>query len=567
MHTWRLLLPALFLCLAGTGCADSEPPPAIIRELEAGDTSAETLEVWSDARGELPAPLDTEPVQSSPGECPLEPEEETEGEEEEDGEGEAPGSGTVRVTSSLRDRTKAEDGEEEPWDCPADGPCLFVLKDESFVPVQGEPGAPGEHVFPHVPDGPYYLKDGDNLLVTEAREVDLGFDKLLRDGILDLESDAPVRVRLRGLEPWHDRFSGLREAPPYSDLQLVSEELGFGTSLVLYDMYEGATAADEELQPCVARCFDAERGDRARVVQQAPRELCALPGGGVQRYVTAVRALHLPPFSHDGSEPLDLEGTLQPLPPRELELDWRLSDFTALAADVHPEAVSTTSRFSMRPASPEPATEGWMGFLGELMSLVVAPRGPDRLSGSVVYGNPSPTRTGEVARAATSFAVPVQTPDGLAFHLTASVFVQDRPSKLAGQPLRPRIQPPRALTIDGAEAYRSRTLEVGSHVIGWRHPTGGAPDVYLLRLQRIDLDDPASPFPVPVVQLYVDGSATSVRLPSGYLEPGNHYSLSVEAVVSEGYAAWKRPMQLNDRFVVSRAAAMCGLLSVPAWTS
>ncbi|MCY1016213.1 hypothetical protein [Pyxidicoccus sp. MSG2] len=562
MPFWRLLLMALFLCLTGTGCSAAELPTArVAGALVAGDTSE------SDTGGNTDpdvfnAGRDTgeEPTDSVPDGDPFE----TEGE----ADSEAPGPNAVRVTSYRRDLS-TEDEEEQPWNFPPGALELFVLEGDSFVPIPGAPGAPGEYVFPYVPPGVYYLKDGNNVLVTGAREVDLGFNQPLRDDIVDLDFESSLRVSLGNLEPWHDRFSGLegRQVPPFSDLQLVSEQLGFGTSLVLYDMFEGATAAVEELQPARVPMFEAERGDRARVVQQSPRELCALPGGGVQRYLTAVRALHLPPFSHDGTLTLDLEGRLVPLPLRELPLDWRLSAFTSLAADVHPEAVPATSRFSMRPASAEPSTEGWMGFPGELMSLGVPHDGPDDLAGTVVYGNPSQTHPGAVARAATTFAVPVRTPDGMTLTLTASTFVQDRPARLAGGPLLPRIQPPRQLTIDGTEAYSSRTLEAGAHVIGWEQPSDGAPDVYLLRLQRLDLDDPGSPFPIPTLQLYVDGGATSVRLPPGVLQPGSHYSLTVESVVSEGYAVGKRPLMLNDRFSISRAAALCGLLSVPESTA
>ncbi|QSQ19603.1 hypothetical protein JY651_30350 [Pyxidicoccus parkwayensis] len=555
MHTWQFLSLAAFLCLTGTGCAESESAWAAERGAMQEERPAE-----SDSRSE------TFDFGNETGEEPAESESESDPSESEgESDSEAPGSGPVRISGAMRDLTKEEEEDEEahPWFFPPRSLNLFVRQQGSFVPMHGAPGAAGDYVFGKVPDGPYYLREGDNVLVTRARKVDLGVDKLLRDGIVDLDTDSLVRVRLDSLEPWHDRFGDSGEhGPPYSDVQLVSEQLGFGTSLVLYDMHEGATSADEESVLFVARRIEAERGDTLRLVQHAPRELCLLPGGGVQRYSTAVRALHLPPLSHDGTEVLNIEGTLAPLPQHELALDWRLSAFTALAADVHPEAVCAASRLAMRPSSPEPCTVGWMGFLGELMSMSVGHDAPERLSGTVRYGNPSRTRTGVVARAATTFAVAVQTPDGVAFHLTASVFVQDRPGNLSGRPLLPRIQPPRGLTLDGTEAYSSRVVDDGAHVIGWQSPEGGAPDVYLLRLQRIDLEDPTHPQPVPVAQFYVDGDATSVRLPAEFMEPGNHYSLTVEAVVSDGYAVWNRPLMLNDRYIVSRAAALCGLLSV-----
>ena len=136
---------------------------------------------------------------------------------------------------------------------------------------------------------------------------------------------------------------------------LVTPELGLSGGLIP-DVAAGATTLRQEEVPLyitagnMAR-FEKERGDRAWVVQRNPTPLGPLPGGGTQHYRTAVRALQLPPFSHDGTASVPIDGTLQPLTMNELPLDWKVSSFAAHAAEVHPAATLRDSSLSLSPTA------------------------------------------------------------------------------------------------------------------------------------------------------------------------------------------------------------------------
>jgi len=61
----------------------------------------------------------------------------------------------------------------------------------------------------------------------------------------------------------------------------------------------------------------------------------------------------------------------------------------------------------------------------------------------------------------------------------------------------------------------------------------------------------------------VDGSTTSVVVPSGVPEPGRHYYIELQAIRAEGFDVSDRPLMLIDRVVQSAATTTSGLLSVP----
>ncbi|MCP3138295.1 hypothetical protein [Pyxidicoccus xibeiensis] len=537
MPTWRLILTALCVCIAVQGCSGSEPAPA------------------PDAGGVEDAGSDsgTEPVDAGNDGGPS------------GTDGGTPGPNAVRVTRLIRDLT-GDAPQEQPWVFPPDSLELFVVEGESFVEIPGAPGAPGEYVFPDVPRVTYYLREGLTWVVTSERQVDLGYNKTFRDDIEYPENGSWARLSLGGLEPWHARSDtpqGPQRLPPYSRLDLISDELGSRSSFLFLSMREGDTHVYQETDVATMPQVEAARGDRMRVVQSSPRELGPLPDGGVQRYLAAVRAHHLAPVSHDGSQPLNISGELLPLPMQEVALDWRRPAFEPLAAAVHPTASPNSAHLGLRAASPEPAIEGQRGPSSELATLGMAADGFADVSGTLVYGNPSSRLPGALAVITLSFDVPVELPGEAPFNMWATITIQERPSQLASGPLTPRVEPPRALTLDGTEAYSPRTLAAGTHVLAWQPPRSGAPDAYLVRLLWFE-PGVLNVIPGSIMSIYLDGSATSVRVPPGGLQRGWHHRFSVEAIVSEGFSPSKRPQSIGSRYIISRAPTLSGLLSVPA---
>lgn len=467
------------------------------------------------------------------------------------------GNTRVRVRRVLRYVTPGG-VEEVPGDFALNPVELFVVEGETLVPVPGRPGAPGEYVFPNVPRAPCYVKVGRDYVLTEARDVDLGFDSSFRAGIEYPDGGSTLHVNLWGLEP---SFEPREPSAPYPELHFVSEEVGYGhwPLVILYGA--GRSEAVEYLPEQELPRFEQARGDRAWVTQLSPRVLGRRPDGSTQHYLTATRALHLPPFSHDGTAPLRIEGGLQELAMSELWLDWRTTEFASAAAQVHPAATPGTNSFRLyrMPAAPDPA---WNSFF-QLLRLS-APRGSlYDVFGTLQYGNPMASQESVAGLAVTSFNLTLEPSETPPLVVTATVSHSARASQLAAGPIRPDVLPPRDLTVDGLEAYSARTLTAGSHMVSWQPPSQGTPDAYVLRLM-FPFRDGEFLVPITEARFFVDGGTTSVRLPPGLMQPGQRYYLVLEAVRSEGYAVSDRPLALFNRLPISRAQTLSGLLSVPA---
>lgn len=554
----RWVVLSLFLVIAGSGCTGDKPSPDGGAQLDAGPGTQDSGQDGGSAEGDSGTDSGT-------------------GEDTDSGTDGGSDSGTdagppdtsVRVRRFLRYHT-AGGVEERPEDFTRNPVELYLEDGGSLVAVPGMAGAPGEYVFPDVPFTPYYVKVGEVFVVTDARAIDLSVNRLGRADAQHREYAPIVSLELDGLEQWYDPDSFPLSEHPDSRLELVSEALGLAG-----DITPGGADGQIQVQARVGLFllssgpmpqFEEARGDMAWVVQLNPRSFgSSLPDGGSQSYLTAVHALHTRPlpFVSEGTTELFVGGMLQPLPMNELPLDWKVSAFAAHKAESHPSAELRGSTFSLHPAA-HGTREGDLGYSGTLLELSRPLGEAADAVGTLQYGTPYPSHWGVVGVALTGFGVRVQIGTEPILRLPARIAVWDHASRLAAGPVTPRILPPRQLTLDGVEAYSSRPLSVGGHVVGWQPPSGGRADAYRVELRRLDRRAQGGRTAVVVARLYVDGSATSVRLPSGLLQAGQHYYLSVRAFQAEGYDVSEQPLTLDDRIVFGEASAVTGLLSVPA---
>ncbi|MCP3138713.1 hypothetical protein [Pyxidicoccus xibeiensis] len=475
----------------------------------------------------------------------------------------------VRVKGFRRNLTASGFTEPRPEDFTQEPVQLFVEQGEALVPFTGAPGAAGEYLFTDVPDGTYYVRWGTNIIVTRNRDLDVSTNSLGRPDGQELEVEPRVDLELDGLEPWYQRSGPIGLNNPSDALQLISEERGHVADVSPgLDMTSGATSVREQgiyyASVTIGSMprFEAERGDRAWLVQQSSREWGTPPAGQVQRYHGASRGLHLPPFSTSSDTPLVLQGTLQPLPQQQLTLDWKVSEFANLASQVHPQATLRTSSFTVFVAA-HGTRNGWVGYSGDLLNVYLARNSASDVTVPMTFGNPSPSTWGLVGGLSHTFTVPATIPGEPERIITGSLYVSDEASRFTGRPLRPGLLPPRELTLDGAEGYTARTFTTGAHVIGWRHPAAGAPDAYRVRVRQMR-GDAEFRTTVTAFGFYLDGDATSVRLPADVLQPGQYYFIDVGAIRAEGYDPTGKPFLISDVVTQSTAATVSGLLTVPA---
>jgi hypothetical protein len=472
----------------------------------------------------------------------------------------------VTVKRVLRYHTAA--GVETVADTSAP-PELFIFEGTSLRRIDGTATDDGNHRFTGVPAGtPYYLKSGLDYVVTDARAVDLSLDLLGRPDAglaVDTEGTA-VLLDVSGLEPpapeWPDHLF------PFIPFEFISNEVDYLGYLYLdTDLGPGQStyAGGGRLSngtPALPQ-FIAERGDRAWVNQLATRSAGSLRDGGTLGYETVVRSLQLPPFSHDGGTPLEVRGVFQPAPMTDVSLDWRLSAFAAYAPAAHPGATSGSSEFAVFPVA-HGLEYVWGGVSGDMLDLLT-PRGTtEDLVLSLSYGNPSPSTWGVVGVATHSFRYPARLSNGTAVNLVASIENIDRMPALVAGAIVPRISPPRGLAIDGQDAYVARGLE-GSPVVSWTQPELGTPSLYMLRLVRYDAPSPGSTQTRVVIatRFFLPGSARSVRLPAGILQPGKDYTVQLVAHTSPGVDLSSAPLVVGNRLPLYSATTVSAVLTTP----
>jgi hypothetical protein len=151
---------------------------------------------------------------------------------------------------------------------------------------------------------------------------------------------------------------------------------------------------------------------------------------------------------------------------------------------------------------------------------------------------------------------------GATFPLTvnASIMVSDTAARLSARPITPRVVPPQDLRVDGVEAYTSRPLGLGSHVISWQHPTSAQPEAYRLTLNRYTVEN-GIPRRAIAARFHLEGRFKSAVLPPELLQPGSYYTVSLEAMASPGYSVADQNTVWHLPF--SSAGTVSGLFTTP----
>ncbi|MFP2926303.1 fibronectin type III domain-containing protein [Pyxidicoccus sp. 3LG] len=486
----------------------------------------------------------------------------------EPGDGGTPGGDTVRVTSHTRYHTLVGIA-EKPEDMSANPPYLLVPDGGTFTRIDGTP-TDGGYQYAGVPQSTYYLRTGSNYILTDARHVELGSDKIGRsDAVLSGVDESPMQLDLSNLAPWVTYGNPVVQQ---SWLEFVSGQLSLAGNIFFYeDPVDGQTSVSSaeawawnlsESFPVV----EAAKGDSLYVTQLGAMDAGTLPDGGALTLHTVVRSLELAPFDFtpDGVTPLPLGGVMQPVPTRELSVEWRLSEHLAAAGQMHPSAVSGRP-YLFVDGAPHRPEDGWLSYSGSLVNLPLPAGASHTFTRRLSYGDPFPSSWARIGTVDYSMSYRDVVPDGSGQLFTQSIRTlrtQDRLDDFVTAPIVPRITPPRGLTIDGLDANVQRQVGAASPVIAWQPPDVGTPTAYHVGLYRLTQSwgTYRSNFQT---SLRVPGSTTQVRLPPGTLLPGSIYYVEVMAVDITGHAPKHRPFQTLGGLPQGWARTLSSLFTTP----
>ncbi|WP_338871069.1 hypothetical protein [Myxococcus stipitatus] len=467
---------------------------------------------------------------------------------------------SVLVTSTTRFHTPVGIAERAD-DLSSNPPEVLVFDGARFRVIQGS-AAPGGWRFLGVPQGPYYLSARGRYVVTDARQVEIGSNRLGRPDAVHVDTGGllSLNLNLSNLEPWAQGtlFELASAQVDMSGDVYVPGAIPLGATSLQVDgaAYSSYTGSGLPI-------FESEKRDRLYVNQLSPFSVGTTPDGRPVRYTALSRSVEVGTFDFtpDGITPLPVTAWLQPAPVREFPVEWRLPLFEHLATTAHPRANYAQSTFTLLPAA-HGVSEGWIGYSGTLLSLRLPLGAAYDFTARLKFGNPFPPSWSVVGIAGSEYRVMEPLPDGSGrvVRLSARNSVHDRFDPFIAGPVVPRVLPPRSLTIDGVDASTPREVGTASPVVAWEPPLLGSPSAYRVRLDRFDGEMGGM---VATGFIDVPGSITQVRLPPDMLQPDSIYYLHVTALDAPGFDVKRRPFKTNETVPSHSADAISSLFTTP----
>ncbi|WP_163870212.1 hypothetical protein [Myxococcus eversor] len=452
---------------------------------------------------------------------------------------------TVSVKRTTRFFTAVGKGEQAEGGWPVDPPVLFIPSEDGSTFTRNLGSARrGEWFFQGVPSRPYFLRTGTTYILTGEREVDIGNNRLGRMYAI-YTPDAPstyAEVHVENLAPWQPRVNNQH---PGSSLQFVSRQVDVSGPIDFFEEpFAGQTSIHTDMAWAssyfgVMPMFEAAEGDKVYINQHSELSAGTLPGGTSLGYSAVVRSVETEAFNAYPGGYLPLTGVLEPLPMREVSVDWRLPEYTRHANEVHPGARGVVPVLSISPAA-HGLANGWVGYSGELLNLYLPLGSSFDFSAPLRFGNPFPSDWGVAAAVTYPFRSlrPVPDDSGNAVYVRGALTSFVSIEELSAGPVAPQMTPPLSLTLDGMPAFTVRKVLSTNPVLAWSPPSVGVPSAYRVFVYEYE---PSLNQPVYRSSLYVPGSVTQVRLPPDMLDPASIYYLRVSAIAAPGFDVERYP--------------------------
>lgn len=273
--------------------------------------------------------------------------------------------------------------------------------------------------------------------------------------------------------------------------------------------------------------IDTRKGDVVYLTQLEASSL-SVDGGEDLRLLTLVKSAQLSPITL-ASGTTKITGVFSaPTQSTSVAIEWRRSAYWAQGPEVTPNYVfdSAYELFSLV-AIPYFGDEGVYRSAATL--LVVGGTWTKGQSSDLAFTrtiwNPYPPSWSLAAYRQYCHFGPVQTAGGTRTIQRGGCSVEwDSLDAVNGQPLTPRLSPPRDLRVDGQPAYGALTLTRTSPTVTWTAPTVGSVDWYELLVQHVYNSGLDSEWVA-----YVLTRGTSLVIPPGVLEPEAYYFFFIVA--------------------------------------
>jgi hypothetical protein len=409
--------------------------------------------------------------------------------------------------------------------------ALVPKADGQFTVIEGTVAKDGSFTIPNVPAGTYYLRysnpsivDGvPFFMVTSERTLDFGERIGGRPDVLPANiKPTPLVIDADGLSPWKEFSDGLS----IFSVGARTYSLGIQYAGASSEPHEGETElrgfTTDVSQFDNPTLVDGSKGDSVVITQLVDRV------SGHYAYSAVSRAFTPDPFTQADGQQVRISGSFHEAAAVGAVLDFRGTQFAALADQVHPGVqADATIELDADPGAPGREAFGGADLLyGSFDETTNGGNIDEQLM--LDFGSPFPADWTMVDAYAT-YQVEFSPEE----KFTGLVGISGPLSMLKDAPIAPGISPPRNLRVQGQPAAMGASGTGLTPTIAWDAPSTGTATVYSVRIWQTDGKD----------VLYRTNFTTterSVVVPPGFIQPGAHYFLVVRA--SNSYDP-KRPFR------------------------
>jgi hypothetical protein len=212
--------------------------------------------------------------------------------------------------------------------------------------------------------------------------------------------------------------------------------------------------------------------------------------------------------------------------PSSATVDWRRTQFQSARPLVNPQAAYLRDELAFVVVPGRPLIDLRNGNAPDMFFSAVT-SAKDINFGTVSFGDPFLEAWERWSDHRTTFSMDYTAPQA-GEPVTFIAQIQRVEALAPSMTITPRVTPPRAPKIDGADAFQSQSAVGGTPLVSWTAPSTGTATgygVFVFELSRVGT---ASRFDV-LAGIFT--RSTSVRLPPGVLQPGRAYFIQVRAYV------------------------------------
>ncbi|AKJ02045.1 hypothetical protein ATI61_103762 [Archangium gephyra] len=453
-------------------------------------------------------------------------------------------------------------------------------EDGGFTYYAGTGTDAGTFSIPGVPLQSYYLRFGNDYVLTSERDPDLSTYQQGRPDVQRGDAGTLVHTTLTGMSPWQNDHSGNSD-----DLQMYSSNAGaWFIQLHLYDTNgfsspaipdPGDTTFDQLTDygriagsGFPPKLVDAAKGDTAVFTQLSTHDAGVVDDAGVSMgftYQSVARVFTTSSLTVRDGQTSNVSGVLSSVPQdQSYAVDWKVDEgtpgsFGSYRTAVNPHALLNYNNFYLDVIPT--AAYGSYASTPDLVSYVGGQ--PDH-SFQFVYGNPFPASYAKFLVAETLFSVPYtfSKPEGGTAQTTVNgrIVTRELVSGPRVEPLVPGVSPVREPQLDGASAWLDQSIHP-TPLVSWTPPAVGTPTHYEVRFTELVYNPATGRLSRGSGVGRVLTGGTRVQVPPGLLRSGKHYFMSITAHQQPGHSVQSAPYLLQWPHYY--AEALSGLLTVP----